>query len=43
MNSTELLRIISHNNKINELNIIIKADVQGSLISVLDSLKTIKY
>lgn len=41
MNSTELLRIISHNNKINELNIIIKADVQGSLISVMDSLKTI--
>ncbi len=41
MNSTELLRIISHNNKINELNIIIKADVQGSLISVIDSLKTI--
>jgi translation initiation factor IF-2 len=41
MNSTELLRIISHNNKINELNIIVKADVQGSLVSVLDSLKTL--
>lgn len=41
MNSTELLRIISHNNKISELNIIIKADVQGSLVSVIDSLKTI--
>jgi len=41
MNSTELLRIISHNNKINELNIIVKADVQGSLISVLDSLKSL--
>lgn len=41
MNSTELLRIINHNNKISELNIIIKADVQGSLISVMDSLKTI--
>jgi translation initiation factor IF-2 len=41
MNSTELLRIISHNNKISEFNIIIKADVQGSLVSVIDSLKTI--
>ena len=41
MNSTELLRIISHNNKISELNIIIKADVQGSLVSVIDSLKAI--
>lgn len=41
MNSTELLRIISRNNKINELNIIVKADVQGSLVSVIDSLKSL--
>ncbi len=41
MNSSELIRMINRNNKINELNIIIKADVQGSLTSVLDSLKAL--
>jgi translation initiation factor IF-2 len=39
MNSTELIRLINRNNKVNELNMIIKADVQGSLTSVIDSLK----
>ncbi len=39
INSTELIRMINRNNKINELNIIIKADVQGSLTSVIESLK----
>jgi translation initiation factor IF-2 len=39
MNSTELIRIINRNNQITELNVIIKADVQGSLTSVIDSLK----
>lgn len=38
---SELLRIISRTQELNELNIIVKADVQGSLTSVVDSLKTI--
>jgi translation initiation factor IF-2 len=41
MNSNELIRIINRNNKVSELNIIIKADVQGSLTSVIDSLKAL--
>ena len=39
--SSELLRIISRTNKLTELNIIVKADVQGSLTSVIDSLKSL--
>ncbi len=39
--STELLRIINRTNEVNELNVIVKADVQGSLTSVIDSLKTL--
>jgi translation initiation factor IF-2 len=39
INSTELIRMINRNNQINELNVIIKADVQGSLTSVIESLK----
>lgn len=41
MSGSELIRIINRANKVNELNIIIKADVQGSLTSVIDSLKTL--
>lgn len=41
MNSGELLRIINRTNQVNELNIIVKADVQGSLTSVIDSLKAL--
>ena len=41
MNSTELIRMINRNNKVEEFNIIIKADVQGSLTSVMDSLKAL--
>lgn len=41
MNSGELMRMINRSNKLTELNIIIKADVQGSLTSVMDSLKTL--
>lgn len=41
MSSSELLRIISRSNELSELNIIVKADVQGSLTSVLDSLKSL--
>lgn len=38
---SELLKIISRSEKLQELNIVIKADVQGSLTSVVDSLKTL--
>ncbi len=41
MNSSELIRMINRNNKVEEFNIIIKADVQGSLTSVMDSLKAL--
>ncbi len=41
MNSNELLRIINRSNELQELNVIIKADVKGSLTSVIDSLKTL--
>lgn len=41
MNSNELIRIINRSNDLNELNIIVKADVQGSLTSVIDNLKTL--
>ncbi len=37
--SSELIRMINRDNDMQELNIIIKADVQGSLTSVIDSLK----
>lgn len=37
--SSELIRLINRDNKLEELNIIVKADVQGSLTSVIDSLK----
>jgi translation initiation factor IF-2 len=39
INSTELIRLINRSNKLTEFNIIVKADVQGSLTSVVDSLK----
>jgi translation initiation factor IF-2 len=39
INSTELIRMINRNNQVTELKVIIKADVQGSLTSVIDSLK----
>lgn len=39
--SNELIRIIDRQSELSELNIIIKADVQGSLTSVIDSLKTL--
>ena len=42
MSSAELLRIISRSDKLQELAIIVKADVQGSLASVIDSLKSIE-
>jgi len=42
MSSSELLRIISRSNQLQERPIIIKADVQGSLTSVADSLKSVE-
>ena len=41
MSSTELIRMINRNNKVEEFNVIIKADVQGSLTSVIDSIKAL--
>jgi translation initiation factor IF-2 len=41
MNSNELIRMINRGNQLTELNIIVKADVQGSLTSVIDSLKSL--
>jgi len=39
ISSNDLIRMINHNRQLSELNIIIKADVKGSLTSVVDSLK----
>lgn len=39
--STELLRIMNRNRELTELNVVIKADAQGSLTSVIDSLKSL--
>ena len=41
MTSSELLRMIKRDNETNELDVVIKADTQGSLTSVIDSLKTL--
>lgn len=41
MSSSELIRIINRNNQMQNLNIIVRADVQGSLTSVIDSLKAL--
>jgi translation initiation factor IF-2 len=39
--SSELIRLINRSNQMTELNVIIKADVKGSLTSVIDSLKAL--
>ncbi|MEO5627345.1 MAG: translation initiation factor IF-2 [Candidatus Saccharimonadales bacterium] len=41
MSSGELLRVINRSNELQQLNVIVKADVQGSLTSVIDSIKTL--
>jgi translation initiation factor IF-2 len=41
MSGSELIRIINRKKQMQELNIIIRADVQGSLTSVVDSLKAL--
>lgn len=42
MSGTELLRIINRSNELQELNVILKADVQGSLTSVTSSIKALE-
>ena len=42
MGSADLLRIMSLDSEQSQLNIIVKADVAGSLTSVIDSLKTLE-
>lgn len=41
INSSELIRMINRSNEVTQLNIVIKADVKGSLTSVIDSLKSL--
>lgn len=41
MSGSELIRIINRSNELQELPIILKADVQGSLTSVADSLRSL--
>ncbi|HEV2403333.1 MAG TPA: translation initiation factor IF-2 [Candidatus Saccharimonadales bacterium] len=41
MTSAELLRMINRSNQLQELKIIVRADVQGSLTSVVDSLRAL--
>lgn len=41
MSGSELLKLINQKTNQKELNIIVKADVQGSLTSVIDSIKTL--
>jgi len=41
LSSNDLLSIINRSNTLSELNIVVRADVQGSLTSVIDSLRTL--
>jgi translation initiation factor IF-2 len=41
MSSKDLIRLINQKTQQQELNIVVKADVQGSLTSVIDTLKTL--
>ncbi len=41
LSSSDLIKLINRSNKIQYLNIIVKADVRGSLTSVVDSLKVL--
>ena len=41
MNSNELMRLINRNNNLEELKVVLKADVQGSLTSVIDAIKSL--
>ncbi|MDB5163403.1 MAG: translation initiation factor [Candidatus Saccharibacteria bacterium] len=42
MTGGELLRIIDRTHELQNLNVVVKADVQGSLTSVIDSLRTLE-
>jgi translation initiation factor IF-2 len=42
MSSAELLRMINRSNELQELNVILRADVQGSLTSVTSSIKALE-
>ncbi len=41
LSSSDLIRIINRTNELTHLTVLVKADVQGSLVSVIDSLKTL--
>ncbi len=41
LGSSELIGLINRKNRLNQLNVLLKADVQGSLTSVSDSLKAL--
>ncbi len=41
VSGSELLRIINRSNELQELKVVVKADVQGSLTSVVDSLRSL--
>jgi len=41
MTGSELIRMINRNNEVQQFNIVVKADVQGSLTSVINSLKAL--
>lgn len=41
MSGGDLLRMINRSNQVQELNVVVKADVQGSLTSVIDSIKAL--
>lgn len=41
ISGNELIRLINRSNEVQNLNVVIKADVQGSLTSVIDSLKSL--
>ncbi len=41
LSSQDLLRIINRSNQLSQLNVLVKADVQGSLTSVIDSIKAL--
>lgn len=41
ISSSELIRIMNRNKEVTELNVVVKADAQGSLTSVIDSLRAL--
>lgn len=41
ISSNELIRLINRSNEVSELKVMVKADVQGSLTSVIDSLRSL--